>query len=261
MPRIFDNIDQPLLDALRETLEVSNRADFCVGYFNLRGWKQLDATINQWAGGEGQCCRLLVGMHRPPQEDLQALFRLDKTADGIDNATAIRLKKQLVDDFRNQLTLGAPTNEDEAGLRRLAAQIKARKVIVKLFLAYPLHAKLYLLFRLDKVNPATAFVGSSNLTLAGLSHQGELNVDVLLLEREDPGMEFIRDGDLRHGWSFQSSPLNALSRIAGSRASSSMAVSACRTRRASTRVCRAFRCATTRRCSSSGRIGIGVSSN
>jgi len=32
MPRIFDNIDQSLLPALRETL---NLADFCVGYVNL----------------------------------------------------------------------------------------------------------------------------------------------------------------------------------------------------------------------------------
>ena len=64
-------------------------------------------------------------------------------------------------------------------LRRLARQIRARKVIVKLFLRHPLHAKLYLLHRPDPINPKVGFVGSSNLTFAGLSMQGELNVDVM----------------------------------------------------------------------------------
>lgn len=31
MPRIFDNIDQDLLSALRATMQVSHRSDSCVG--------------------------------------------------------------------------------------------------------------------------------------------------------------------------------------------------------------------------------------
>lgn len=179
MPRIFDNIEQQLLPALRETIEVSDRADFCVGYFNLRGWKQLDTYIERWSGGDGHCCRLLVGMNRQPSEELRAAMSLAGVDGEIDNQTAVRLKKKLAEDFREQLALGVPSNDDEIGLRRLAAQIKVKKVVVKLFLRHPLHAKLYLLFRPDPINPTVGYLGSSNLTLAGLSKQGELNVDVL----------------------------------------------------------------------------------
>jgi PLD-like domain len=97
----------------------------------------------------------------------------------IDNQTALRLKKRLAEEFREQLAIGIPTNEDEIGLRRLAAQIRAKKLIVKLFLRHPLHAKLYLLYLPHPINPIVGYLGSSNLTFAGLSKQGELNVDVL----------------------------------------------------------------------------------
>jgi len=179
MPRIFDNIERDLLPALRETLEVSERADFCVGYFNLRGWGKICQFVDKWSGDSGSCCRLLVGMQKPPQDQIrEAMSLLDDSAT-IDAKKIVQLRKQLADDFRKQLMIGAPTNDDETTLRRLAAQIKEKKVVVKLFLRHPLHAKLYLLYRQDFNNPISGYLGSSNLTLAGLSKQGELNVDVL----------------------------------------------------------------------------------
>jgi hypothetical protein len=184
MPRIFDNTELDLLPALRTTLEVADRSDFCVGYFNLRGWKTIDHLVERWAGGpEKQCpekqCRLLVGMQRLPQDELRAALSQIQGHDELDNQTALRLKKRLAEEFRNQLTFGVPTNADEAGLRRLATQLKAGKLVLKLFLRHPLHAKLYLLFRSDRINPIIGYLGSSNLTLSGLCHQGELNLDVL----------------------------------------------------------------------------------
>jgi len=178
MPRVFDNIEQDLLPALKETLAVSEHADFCVGYFNLRGWKQVDELIDRWGGGDN-CCRLLVGMQTLPEDELRDMLSLSTDAQSVDAQKVFRLKRETAEKFRNQLMVGAPTNEDEATLQRLGEQIKAKKVIVKLFLRHPLHAKLYLLYRQDYNNPITAYLGSSNLTLAGLSKQGELNVDVL----------------------------------------------------------------------------------
>ncbi len=179
MPRVFDNIDQTLLPALKETLAVSERADFCVGYFNLRGWKKLDALVDQWSGDDGECCRLLVGMQALPKEELEEAFAVIHEDEGIDNQTAIQKKRELAKEFRDQLMLGAPSNEDEAGLRRLSKQLREGKLRVKLFLRHRLHAKLYLAFRQDPNNPIIGFLGSSNLTFAGLQSQGELNVDVL----------------------------------------------------------------------------------
>ncbi len=69
MPKIYDNIENHLTKGLNESLEVSQRTDFCVGYFNLRGWKEIAEKIDSLSGetvNEGKddfyrICRLLVG--------------------------------------------------------------------------------------------------------------------------------------------------------------------------------------------------------
>lgn len=184
MSSIYDNIEQPLLPELQAYLKQAYRADFCVGYFNLRGWRQIDADIEKFEGGDGhQACRLLVGMYRLPKEELRQALAIGVEPERIDQGQAIRLQTVMAQEFRQQLTYGAPSAADEEGLQRLRSQLLTQKLQVKLFLRHPLHAKLYLIYRRDHATPIISYVGSSNLTLSGLRSQGELNVEVV--DRDD----------------------------------------------------------------------------
>ena len=140
LPRIFDNIDKPLLPALQSTLQTSARADFCVGYFNLRGWGYLSDFNDRWSGGDGSCCRLLVGMQVNPTDELRQALRQQQEGEeeAIDNQSAIRAKRRVAEEFRLQLTYGVPTNQDEAALRQLSAQIRVNKLGVQGVPAAPL---------------------------------------------------------------------------------------------------------------------------
>jgi len=186
MPKIYDNIQNHLTKGLNETLELSERADFCVGYFNLRGWKEvadkidslLGATVLEGKDNVHRICRLLVGMQKLPLDILREQYSKDED-DIIDQAEAVKLKKRLAQEFKDQLTIGTPTEADERGLRKLSQQLKDKKVAVKLHLPFRLHAKLYLAYSNDIRIPVVGFLGSSNLTFAGLANQGELNIDVM----------------------------------------------------------------------------------
>ncbi len=179
MPTIYDNQNASMLAELRNTLDDSYKSDFCVGYFNLRGWQILAPNVECFAGGQNAQARVIVGMNLSPDEELRAALRLKQTPDEMDSASVVRLRKTLLDGFRRQLTFGFPTSGDKTALLTLKSQLEARKVAVKLHAAFPLHAKLYLCHRHDKKTPVVGYLGSSNLTFSGLLKQGELNIDVL----------------------------------------------------------------------------------
>lgn len=177
MPTIFDNIDTPLLPTLRDTITRSSTGiDICVGYFKLRGWECLADLVDHYTGTDLECCRLIVGMQRPPHELMKQAQRVQRE-EYLDGPTLARLQKEITVSFREQLEFGVPTAKAEAILRQLARHLREHKLRVKLFLAYPLHAKLYLVRRPDVV-ARIAYLGSSNLTFSGMQGQGELNVDV-----------------------------------------------------------------------------------
>lgn len=185
MARIYDNIETKFAEGLQGIITNVGvkRVDFCVGYFNLRGWNLVVEQVEGLAGDYVyendkrifRKCRLLIGMHRPAEELIRQLY----TEQTLPDANYVsRCKLEIARDFKRQLQLGLPTKQDEFTLRRLSAQMKDEKVCVKLYLREPLHAKLYLAHRPDdNFNKIQAIMGSSNLTYSGLTKQGELNAE------------------------------------------------------------------------------------
>jgi superfamily II DNA or RNA helicase len=198
MPRIFDNNatypEQVMLHELRASLQESQRADFCVGYFNLRGWRLVGDIVDEWQGGADNAVRVLVGMQKRPQDEFQDMMHQHRDNQILDNGVAKKLKNKLAQEFRAQLIIGTPSNADEAGLRQLAQQLHDKKVVVRLYLETPLHAKLYLLYQKDnRRTPVVGMVGSSNLTMPGLASQGELNVEILESDTTPKLVEWFED--------------------------------------------------------------------
>ena len=185
MARIYDNIETKFAEGLQGIITNVGvkRVDFCVGYFNLRGWnlvvEQIDTLTGDYIYENDKRifrkCRLLIGMHRPAEELIRQLY----TEQVLPDANYVcQCKLEIARDFKRQLQLGLPTKQDEFTLRRLSAQMKDEKVCVKLYLREPLHAKLYLAHRPDdNFNKIQAIMGSSNLTYSGLTKQGELNAE------------------------------------------------------------------------------------
>ncbi len=179
MPKILDNIVQQTDTELLETLGSSYRLDAAIGYFNLRGWRLLAEAIDGLPERLGKPkARILVGIQEDPQTEMRRLASTTRTR-RMDNKQAEATRKQVTDEYQAQLQVGTPNDDDEEALRALLHQMRAGHVDVRVFLAHRLHAKLYLCHRDDTAAPRVAYVGSSNLTKAGLQEQGELNVDVV----------------------------------------------------------------------------------
>lgn len=187
MTNIFDNRqnhpERHLLPELQEKLRHDHvaGADFCVGYFNLRGWSRLAEALTAWQPAKEQVVRLIIGKQIHDDLRVSQAYGLLTSADKkMDLQTANQLACEAAKTFSRQLSNTPPTAADVAGLRLLKAHVQSGLLKVKFFAPYPLHAKMYLVkFKPGKaLVSALGYVGSSNLTLSGLSTQGELTVGV-----------------------------------------------------------------------------------
>ena len=92
------------------------RVDFCVGYFNLRGWKliidQVDNLPRDYVeeGNDDmfRTCRLLIGMHHHNEDYIRRLYGQDGT---LPDANMVKKSKlQIAIDFANNYRSGYPQN-------------------------------------------------------------------------------------------------------------------------------------------------------
>lgn len=191
MPDIFDNInsDSTIGPALQSALTNFDTCDIATGYFDLRGWASFADTVEAKADTRPSTgpalVRILVGMVMPADSALMlSALQADVQppafgSDIPDMAKAQTAKEQLVKHLRTQLMRGLPSESQQKTLRQLKMQLQEGALEMKVFTAAPLHGKTYIFHAPGNAfAERRAYVGSSNLTNAGLFNNLELNIDV-----------------------------------------------------------------------------------
>ena len=189
MPNIFDNLTDStrLGPALRDSLDEFDSVDVATGYIDLRGWSNLADVLDGKSVTEGgrPTARVLVGMVAPADSQqlldmLQDDVQPPEYGSGIhDLERAIARRDQLVAHLRTQLMRGLATREGQETLQTLKHQLEQGTVAMKVFSEKPLHGKTYIFHAPAKKHGSRwGYVGSSNLTGAGLNRNLELNIDV-----------------------------------------------------------------------------------
>jgi len=195
---IIDNRRIKLSESIRKMLSGSERAKLAVGYFFLSGFEAIQDRLNHIKE-----VRLLMGNasnHKTIEELARAYKRLNLIAGEAEKQTyhsdsslpAPQRKKRILEEAginaRDVIAYMDQTDENEALLSTLARMIEEKRLKVKVYTKGNLHAKVYIfdygLIYDENGKPCErhengiAIVGSSNLSLSGISDNTELNVVV-----------------------------------------------------------------------------------
>lgn len=200
---IIDNRKEKLADHISTILDSSSSARFAVGYFFLSGLKGLAAKLEHL--GE---LRLLIG-NTTNQETLEQLVEGCKSLEIAREATEKQRFtkrtefKRMVDEtagaIRESVELMDQSDEEQEVILNIIKMIEEERLKVRVYTKGRLHAKAYI-FDYGKVydehgrlverhEDGIAVVGSSNLTLSGISHNTELNV---VVQGNDNHAELVR---------------------------------------------------------------------
>ncbi|MBU1693106.1 MAG: helicase [Verrucomicrobia bacterium] len=187
---IIDNRTEKLVDHLNQILGTSERARFAVGYLFLSGLTSVAKRLLNLKE-----LRLLIG-NTTNKETVELLAegykRLDLAAEEIEKQVypkrteAGKMAEDTAGNLRNAVEWMDQTDEAQELIAGLIRMIEEKRLKVRVYTKGRLHAKAYIcdygkVFDLvgkevERHEKGIAVVGSSNLTLAGLTHNTELNV-------------------------------------------------------------------------------------
>jgi len=189
---IIDNRNDRLGDQINTILGSTDAARFAVGYFFLSGFTAIaDKLVHV------KELRLLIGntTNRETLEQIaEGYKRLELVRDAAEaqlfpkRSEVKRMATETATNIRTAVEVMDQTDEAEETVKTLARMIEEKRLAVKVYTKGRLHAKAYIftcgasydLFGNEqtKLEQGVAVVGSSNLTLSGISHNTELNVVV-----------------------------------------------------------------------------------
>ena len=184
MSDIIDNRTVRLEDAVRQALSASVSADWAVGYIYFSGLVPLLGAI-----GGLERLRLLLG-NRTDRQTLEQLVeshhslelarKTERQCRFRNPAQEAGMAGDLARDLGAVIARMPQEDPAESGLRRLRDLVAEDRIQARMYPRGRLHAKAYIFdYRQDgRFERGMGIVGSSNLTLAGLTANTELNVAV-----------------------------------------------------------------------------------
>ncbi len=179
---IIDNRNEKLIDHINLILDSTESARFAVGYFFLTGFTGIAKELQNLTE-----LRILIG-NTSTRETIEQLAEAYGELSAIENATEelaysnrmTRRKRagETAENIRTCIDLMPQTDESEQLIKTFVDMIVEKRLKVKVYTKDRLHAKAYIFDYKQGYETGTSIVGSSNLTLAGLTSNTELNVVV-----------------------------------------------------------------------------------
>ena len=181
---IIDNQKEKLVEHINQILNSTESAKFAVGYFFLSGLKAIQKNLK-----DVKKLRILIGntTNRETIEQISEGYKrleLVKSAEEKEHYLKRSEQKHRAEEtavnLRQTIERMDQTNDSEQLVKTLIGLIEEKRLEVKVYTKGRLHAKAYIFdYKQDgHYEKGIAVVGSSNLTLSGLTHNTELNVVV-----------------------------------------------------------------------------------